>query len=150
MAFKPTGSSDQSTQVGSPLRVWLRRQLADPQIVVLGLLLAIGLLAVLLVGRILAPVIAAVVIAYILEAPTAALRWRGVPQFGLTGGFLAVCMAYLVIQTIDGNLLAPLLISEVVDLHPIAIIVSVLFFGGIWACGESSSRSRWRHSPSPS
>jgi len=26
----------------------------------------------------------------------------------------------------------PLLFSEVVNLHPVAIIVAVLFFGGIW------------------
>lgn len=53
-------------------------------------------------------------------------------QFGVTGSFAAVCGAYVVIQVIDGNLLAPLLISEVVDLHPIAVIVAILFFGGIW------------------
>ena len=40
--------------------------------------------------------------------------------------------AYTVIQIIDGNLLAPLLISEVVDLHPIAVIAAILVFGGIW------------------
>ena len=36
------------------------------------------------------------------------------------------------IQALDGNLLAPLLFSEVVDLHPIAIIVAILIFGGLW------------------
>ena len=35
------------------------------------------------------------------------------------------------IQIIDGNLLAPLLISEVVDLHPIAVIAAILIFGGM-------------------
>ena len=29
-------------------------------------------------------------------------------------------------------MLVPLLFSEVVDLHPLAIIISVLFFGGLW------------------
>jgi putative permease len=53
-------------------------------------------------------------------------------QFGITGEFAAVVGAYTVIQLIDGNLLAPLLISEVVDLHPIAVIVAILIFGGIW------------------
>lgn len=53
-------------------------------------------------------------------------------QFGLTGEFAAAIGAYTVIQLIDGNLLAPLLISEVVDLHPIAVIVAILIFGGIW------------------
>ncbi|MCB2173922.1 AI-2E family transporter, partial [bacterium] len=32
----------------------------------------------------------------------------------------------------DGNVLVPLLFSEMINLHPIAIIVAVLFFGGIW------------------
>jgi putative permease len=36
------------------------------------------------------------------------------------------------IQALDGNVLVPLLFSEAVNLHPIAIIVAVLFFGGIW------------------
>jgi putative permease len=53
-------------------------------------------------------------------------------QFGAGGEFAAVVGAYAVIQIIDGNLLAPLLISEVVDLHPIAVIAAILVFGGIW------------------
>ena len=40
--------------------------------------------------------------------------------------------AYAVIQFLDGNLLVPLLFSEVVNLHPVAIIVAVLVFGGFW------------------
>jgi putative permease len=40
--------------------------------------------------------------------------------------------AYLLIQLLDGNLLAPLLLSEIVKLHPIAIIVAILVFGGLW------------------
>jgi putative permease len=41
-------------------------------------------------------------------------------------------IAYSVIQALDGNLLVPLLLSGVVNLHPVAIIVAVLFFGGLW------------------
>ena len=39
---------------------------------------------------------------------------------------------YLVIQALDGNLLVPLLFSEANNLHPVAIIAAILFFGGIW------------------
>ena len=39
---------------------------------------------------------------------------------------------YGVIQFLDGNLLVPLLFSEVVNLHPVAIIVAVVFFGSLW------------------
>ena len=53
-------------------------------------------------------------------------------QWGLTADFYYVVVAYTIIQALDGNVLAPLLFSEAVDLHPIAIIVSILFFGGLW------------------
>ncbi len=53
-------------------------------------------------------------------------------QFGLVPEFFYVLIAYLVIQLLDGNLLAPLLLSGVVNLHPIAVIVALLVFGGIW------------------
>ncbi len=53
-------------------------------------------------------------------------------QFGWTSSFGAVVGVYTAIQLIDGNLLAPLLLSEVVDLHPVAVIVAIFVFGGIW------------------
>jgi putative permease len=53
-------------------------------------------------------------------------------QFGLSGEMAAVVGVYGAIQVVDGNLLAPLLISEVVDIHPIVVIAAVLVFGGIW------------------
>jgi putative permease len=39
---------------------------------------------------------------------------------------------YGVIQALDGNVLVPILFSEVNNLHLVVIIVAVLFFGGIW------------------
>lgn len=53
-------------------------------------------------------------------------------QFGTQSQFIYVVAAYLVIQALDGNVLVPLLFSEAVNLHPLAIIVAVLFFGGVW------------------
>ncbi|MEL0006501.1 MAG: AI-2E family transporter [Luminiphilus sp.] len=53
-------------------------------------------------------------------------------QFGVTPDFYWVVGAYLVIQVLDGNVLVPLLFSEAVNLHPVAIVIAVLFFGGIW------------------
>ena len=41
-------------------------------------------------------------------------------------------LAYLILQIIDGNVLVPIIFSEAVNLHPVAIIAAVLFFGGIW------------------
>lgn len=53
-------------------------------------------------------------------------------QFGPSSQFTWVVIAYLVIQMLDGNLLVPLLFSEAVNLHPVAIIVAILVFGGFW------------------
>ena len=53
-------------------------------------------------------------------------------QFGWTWDLGLVMIVYAVIQFLDGNVLVPLLFSEVVDLHPITIIVAVLAFGGLW------------------
>ena len=53
-------------------------------------------------------------------------------QWGFGADLVYTVIAYAVIQLLDGNLLAPLLLSEVVDLHPVAIIVAVLLFGGLW------------------
>ena len=53
-------------------------------------------------------------------------------QWGDSSDFYYVFIAYGVIQVLDGNVLVPLIFSEAVNLHPIAIIVAVLFFGGVW------------------
>lgn len=53
-------------------------------------------------------------------------------QWGVTSEFGYLMLAYAFIQFLDGNLLVPLLFSEVVNLHPIAIIVAVVFFGSLW------------------
>ena len=52
--------------------------------------------------------------------------------FGISAGFWYVLIAYAIIQALDGNVLVPILFSEVVSLHPVAIIIAVLVFGGIW------------------
>ena len=53
-------------------------------------------------------------------------------QWGLGPHFAYFLLAYGFIQAIDGAVLVPLLFSEVVNLHPLAIIVAVLVFGGWW------------------
>lgn len=53
-------------------------------------------------------------------------------QWGWSENFLYVFGVYLFIQFLDGNVLVPLLFSEAVDLHPVAIIIAVLIFGGAW------------------
>jgi len=53
-------------------------------------------------------------------------QWGWSPEFGW------LTATYLIIQALDGNVLVPLLFSEVVNLHPVAIIVAILVFGGLW------------------
>ena len=53
-------------------------------------------------------------------------------QFGWGWDLAWVMGVYGVIQFLDGNVLVPVLFSEVVDLHPITIVVAVLAFGGLW------------------
>lgn len=53
-------------------------------------------------------------------------------QWGFTSHFWYLMIAYFVVQGLDGSILVPLLFSEAVQLHPVAIIVATLFFGGIW------------------
>jgi putative permease len=53
-------------------------------------------------------------------------------QWGLSDEFGYLIMAYAIVQAIDAVFLIPLLFSEVVNLHPVAIIVAILFFGGMW------------------
>ena len=53
-------------------------------------------------------------------------------QWGISPEFGWLMVIYGLIQFFDGNLLVPLLFSEVVNLHPVAIIVAVVFFGSLW------------------
>lgn len=53
-------------------------------------------------------------------------------QFGFSNDFLWVLGVYALIQAFEGNVLVPWLFSEAVNLHPVSIIVAILFFGGLW------------------
>lgn len=61
--------------------------------------------------------------------PVALIGWF---QWGPSSEFIYMMAAYLIVQALDGNILVPLLFSEVVNMHPAAIIIAVLFFGGLW------------------
>lgn len=53
-------------------------------------------------------------------------------QWGLDSQFMWLMINYMILQFLDGNVLVPVLFSDAVNLHPIAIIVAILVFGGLW------------------
>ncbi len=65
-------------------------------------------------------------------AVTVPIALIGFIQWGFSAKLGYLLIAYQVIQILDGNVLVPLLFSEVVNLHPLAIIAAVLFFGGLF------------------
>ena len=83
------------------------------------------LLAVLVGLSVIIPYIGAAVV----TIPVLLIAWF---QWGWGPDFIWLMVAYGVIQALDGNVLVPMLFSEVVNLHPVAIVVAILFFGGIW------------------
>ncbi|NBV28747.1 AI-2E family transporter [bacterium] len=52
-------------------------------------------------------------------------------QFGLTTTLWQIIIAFSVVQVLDANILVPIIFSEAVSLHPIFIIIAIIFFGGI-------------------
>jgi len=83
------------------------------------------LLAILVGFSVLIPYIGATLV-------TIPIALVGYVQWGLATDFYTLIVAYLILQALDGNVLVPLLFSEAVNLHPVAIIVAVLVFGGLW------------------
>lgn len=90
----------------------------------LGLQYAI-LLGTLVGASVIVPYIGAIVV-------TIPIVIASLMQWGFSANFIYLMIAYLLIITLDGNLLVPILFSETMDIHPIVIILSVLVFGGIW------------------
>lgn len=83
------------------------------------------LLAVLVGASVLIPYVGAVVV----TIPVVMVAFF---QWGLEDKFAYLLITYGIIQTIDGVILVPLLFSGAVNIHPLAIIVAILIFGGWW------------------
>jgi putative permease len=94
-------------------REWVQRYLSDPQAVVLALFLLLGTVIILTMGRILAPVLAAVVIAYILEGLVGGLGRLRIPR---TFAVLVVFLAFMVFLLVLLFGLLPLLSRQLAQL----------------------------------
>ena len=53
-------------------------------------------------------------------------------QWGIASEFWYIVIGHLLIQAIDGNVVVPILFSDAVNIHPFAILLSILFFGSVW------------------
>ncbi len=84
-----------------------------------------SLLAMIVGLSVLIPYIGAAVV-------TLPIAFVGYFQWGLEPDFVWLMVSYGIIQFLDGNVLVPVLFSEAVNLHPVAIIVAILVFGGLW------------------
>ena len=120
---------DVDIQIGNYIRgkVWeIMLVWAASWVVFASLGLSFSMLVSLFVGlSVLVPYIGAAVMTF----PIVVI---GYFDFGVSWTLAWVLIAYGIIQLVDGNLLGPLLLSEVVNLHPVAILVAAIFFGGIW------------------
>lgn len=95
------------------LRQWFDRHFSDPQVVILALVLLIGVALVMFAGRLLAPLIASVVIAYLLEGAVRALERHRVPR---SLAVIIVFSLFLSLFTAVMLLLIPLLTGQLTQL----------------------------------
>ncbi len=77
------------------IRKWFQRILSDPQTVILVLLLVFGFVVVLTMGQMLAPLIAALVLSYLLDGIVVALQARGMPRLIAVVSVFVVFMLFL-------------------------------------------------------
>ena len=109
---------------GKVLEIFIVGSVSYLMFVILGINYAL-LLSVLVGLSVIVPYIGATVV----TIPVAAVAYV---QWGIGSEFYTVLVAYGVLQLADGNVLVPVIFSEAVNLHPVAIIAAVLVFGGIW------------------
>lgn len=109
---------------GKVLEIFIVGSVSYFMFVLLGINYAL-LLSVLVGLSVIVPYIGATVV----TIPVAAVAYV---QWGIGSEFYTVLLAYGILQLIDGNVLVPVIFSEAVNLHPVAIIAAVLVFGGIW------------------
>ncbi|MEO5345730.1 MAG: AI-2E family transporter [Magnetococcus sp. YQC-9] len=56
----------------------------------------------------------------------------GILQWGITWEATHPLLIYGILQLVDGNLVAPMILGETVHVHPTTIMLAVLLFGSIW------------------
>ncbi len=95
------------------LKQWYRRYFSDPQGVILAFLLLAGTLVILFMGSMLAPLLAALVIAYLLEGPIAWMERHGIRRII---GVIFVFMAFLLLMFVGSFAVFPVLWAQITEL----------------------------------
>lgn len=95
------------------IRQWFQRYFSDPQAVLLAVLLILGFGVVLTMGSMLAPVLASLVIAYLLEGIVHAMERRGAPRFRVVLLVFFAFMAFLLFLLVG---VVPLLWGQTAEL----------------------------------
>jgi putative permease len=101
------------TLVIGPLRAWYDRHFSDPQVVILALLLIFGTAVIVLAGRLMAPLLASVILAYLLEGAVQKLQRWHMPRLPAVTLVFMVFFALFVITLLG---LVPLLSQQVAQL----------------------------------
>jgi len=95
------------------LRAWFNRNFSNPQTVILALFLLGGFIVVFYMGGMLAPLLAAVVIAYLLEAIVQVMERRGMPRLPAV---ILVFLLFIVVFLFLMLWLVPMLSRQVAQL----------------------------------
>jgi predicted PurR-regulated permease PerM len=123
---------------------WFKRSFSDPQVVILGLFLIIGLAIIIGLGKWLAPMFASLVIAYLLEGIVARLRKLGMSRI------LAVTLVFVLFLAVLVFLLfglVPMLsrqLTQLVQQFPNYISQGQILLAGLLLDGGGSGRGSRR------
>jgi putative permease len=92
---------------------WFRRTFSDPQVVLLAVLLVTGFLVIIYLGNMLAPVLASVVIAYLLEGLVGILERRRWPRVAAVWFVFSLFILFLTLLVLG---VLPLVSRQLTDL----------------------------------
>ena len=95
------------------VKSWFEKHFSDPQAIILVSILVLGSILVLYWGKILTPVLASIIIAYILEGMVKKISHFGISRFG---AFLISYALFLTALTLILVILVPLVISQLSQL----------------------------------
>ena len=115
------------------IRSYIQGKIIEITIIAVVTMIAFGILglryAVLLGALVGVSVVIPYVGAVVVTVPIVVI---GLIQWGWSEHFFYLMLIYTMISLLDANVLVPLLFSEIMNLHPLAIILSVLLFGNIF------------------